>query len=103
MNALAKQKPDTEETTLRVVKKIKPDLCSMSRNFKQALDQIERETKALQKLTEKWIQDAEKMKMRKEKLQEKIQQNEVELLANKSNVKDLERNISTLNKQIRCF
>lgn len=72
----------------------------MSENFKQAHDQIEKETKTLQKLTEKWINDIEQMKIRKEKLQARTQQNEVELIVNKSNVKDQEKNISTLNKQI---
>ena len=101
LSALAKQKPDSAKTTLRVVKKIKPDLCRMSRNFKQAHDQIERETKALQKLTENRINNIEQMKIRKEKLEARIQQNEVQLVANKSNVKDLEKNIATLNKQMR--
>ena len=102
LSVLSKEKPDSMEKILRIVKKIKPGLSGMTKNFKQAHDEIEKETKVLQKLTEKWINDAEQMKIKKEKLEARIQQNEGELTANKENAKDLEKNISTLTKQIRC-
>ena len=101
LSVLSKEKPDSMEKILRIVKKIKPGLSGMTKNFKQAHDEIEKETKVLQKLTEKWINDAEQMKIKKENLEARIQQNEGELTANKENAKDLEKNISTLTKQIR--
>ena len=101
MNTISKKKPETVKATRGISKNISPDVKSMVANFKKAHDHIEIETKYLQELTEKLILKTEKIRNRKSKSEEKVKLSKEEQTTNKSRLRDLDKNISTLGSQMR--